>query len=295
MNSKRALVIINPCAGTRKSKKNMFEIVDRLSNSGYQVSVQTTTKSGDGAAFVHQYGAEHQLIVCSGGDGTLNEVINGMLELQLEVPLGYVPSGTTNDFARTLQLPAKVEKCMDRILRSSPRAFDIGSFNGRNFTYIASLGAFTKVSYSTPQKFKNIFGHSAYLLEGAKEIGSITPFEAEILVNGKSYAGEFLFGSVSNSTSIAGLFKLNGLDVRLDDGEFELILIRNPKSVTDLHGIVQGLTRGIYDPRYVIFEHTKAVTVKTAIPCSWTIDGEDGGAHTEAQIGVIPNAVNIII
>lgn len=292
---KRALVIVNPHAGTKKSKKDMFEIVDRLSQGGFSVSAQTTTKAGDGALFVKEYGAGQDLIVCCGGDGTLNEVINGILEAGLKTPIGYVPAGTTNDFARTLQLPKKAEKCMDLILTGWPHRYDIGTFNGRNFTYIASLGAFTKVSYSTPQRIKNALGHTAYLLEGAKEIGSISPFTAEFTADGEIYAGEFLFGAVSNSTSIAGLFKLDRLDVRLDDGEFELILIRNPKNIGALRGILQGLTKGKYDPRYIVFTHAKKIDFKADKPLAWTLDGEPGGEQTEAHISVRHNAVNIII
>ncbi|MBQ7090013.1 MAG: YegS/Rv2252/BmrU family lipid kinase, partial [Clostridia bacterium] len=166
--SKRALVIINPKAGVKKAKKHLFTIVDRLSCAGYTVAVQTTTKGGDATQFVMDYGQGQDLIVCCGGDGTLNEVINGVRASGCSAPIGYIPTGTTNDFARTILLPKKIEKCMDRILCNLPRNCDIGTFNGRSFTYIASAGAFTKVSYSTPQKLKNRFGHSAYLLEGIK-------------------------------------------------------------------------------------------------------------------------------
>lgn len=292
---KRALVIVNPTAGMKKAKKIMFDIVDHLSQAGFQVSAQTTCKSGDGTLFLKEYGADQDLIVCCGGDGTLNEVINGILEIGSTASLGYVPAGTTNDFARTLQLPKAPGKCIQKILSGSPRTLDIGSFNGRNFTYIASLGAFTKISYSTPQKLKNIFGHSAYLMEGVKEIGNISPFEAEVEVNGETFSGEFVFGSVTNSTSVAGLFKLNQLDVRLDDGELELMLIRNPKTPNDLIQILHGLVQNSYDPRYVIFKHAEEIKIKTAAPLSWTLDGERGGEVSEAHIKVIPGAINFLM
>ena len=292
---KRALVIVNPRAGTRKSRRDMFEIVDRLSQEGYSVAAQTTTKSGDATEFVEKYGENQDLIVCCGGDGTLNEVINGLVNKKLTAPLGYVPAGTTNDFARTLQLPKKAEKSMDRILSGYPHSYDMGSFNGRKFTYIASLGAFTKVSYSTPQKIKNVLGHTAYLLEGVKEIGSLAPFKATFIANDEVYDGEFIFGAVSNSTSIAGLFKLNKLDVRLDDGEFELILIRNPKNMADLSGILQGIVQGRYDPRYVVFTHAKEIEFRSERPLPWTLDGESGGEHTEVKISILRHAIKIIM
>ena len=295
MNSRKALVILNPKAGIKKSKKDMFEIVDRLSKKGYRVSIQTTTCSGDGARFVQEYGTNMDLIICCGGDGTLNEVLNGLHQSKLSVPLGYVPAGTTNDFARTFSLPNKVEKCMDLILGGWPRPCDLGRFNDRNFTYIASLGAFTNVSYSTPQKLKNVFGHSAYLWEGIKEIRNITPFQATISANGETYKGEFVFGSISNSSSIGGLFKLNSLDVRMDDGEFELMLIRNPKNLTDLLGIVQGLVRGKYDPRFVVFTHAEAVDIHTDTPQTWTLDGESGGEQQDVHIEVVHKAFRLIV
>ncbi len=292
---KSALVIVNPLAGQKKSKKIMFDIVDALSHAGYQVSAQTTTKRGDATELIQEYGKKQQLIVCCGGDGTLNEVINGMLEAGCTARLGYIPAGTTNDFARTLKLPKKTEKCISHIINGGARRLDIGAFNGRNFTYIASLGAFTKISYSTPQKLKNIFGHSAYLMEGVKEIGKIDPFKAVVEVDGETIEGEFVFGSVTNSTSVAGLFKLNELDVRLDDGELELTLIRNPKNANALVQILRGLVYCRYNPEYVVFKHAKEVIIKTELPQRWTLDGERGSKVTEAHIKVIDGAIRFIM
>lgn len=293
--AKRALVVLNPKAGMKKAKKDMFEIVDRLSKKGYRVAVQTTGCRGDGTRFILEYGAKQDLIICCGGDGTLNEVLNGMQQAAPHVPLGYVPAGTTNDFARTFSLPTKAEKCMDLILDGWPRDCDLGRFNDRNFTYIASLGAFTNVSYSTPQKLKNIFGHSAYVLEGVKEIRNITPFQAQFQTNAGTFEGEFVFGSISNSSSIGGLFKLNSLDVRMDDGEFELMLVRNPKNLADLRGIIEGLVRGNYDPRYVVFTHIKEADILTEKPQTWTLDGESGGEQQKIHIETIHKAFKLLV
>lgn len=294
MNSKNALVILNPKAGMKKSKKALFEIVDRLSCEGYRVLVQTTTQPGDGTRFTLEYGKNQDLIVCCGGDGTLNEVLNGIHQGGFQTPLGYVPAGTTNDFARTLNLPHKVEKCMDLIMGGYPRACDLGKFNERNFSYIASLGAFTNVSYSTPQKLKNALGHSAYVFEGIKEIGNITPFKGTIQTDKETYEGEFVFGSISNTSSIGGLFRLKKIDVRLDDGEFELMLIRNPKNLKALGGILDGLASGKYDPRYVVFTHIKSAEIHLEQPMPWTLDGESGGEQTDIKIEVLPRAFNLL-
>ena len=291
--NKKALVIINPHAGMKKSKKAMFEIVNRLSNAGYSVTAQTTAAPGDGTRMVKNFGAGHDLLVCCGGDGTLNEVINGLREAELQIPIGYIPAGTTNDFARTLGLKPRADQCMDKILEGYPHNCDIGSFNGRNFTYIASLGAFTDVSYSTPQKMKNIFGHTAYLLEGAKAVSSIAPFKAELWIDDEYFEGEFLFGSISNSTSIGGLFRLDRLDVRLDDGELELIFIRNPQKPGDLNRTIQSAVKGNYDPAHIIFRHCREAVVRTEKPQSWTIDGESGGEQTEVKINVQNDAIKI--
>lgn len=290
---KRALVIINPRAGTQKARKNMYNVVERLCNAGYSITTQITAGPKDATKMVCELGKPHDLILCCGGDGTLNETINGILQAGLTTPLGYLPTGTTNDFARTLKLPKKIDKCMDRILEGFPRNCDVGSFNERRFTYIASLGAFTKVSHSTPQKLKNILGHTAYLLEGAKEVFSVAPFKATVQADEKTYEGEFVFGAITNSTSVAGLFRLDQLDVRLDDGEFEMILVRNPKNSIELTRIVQSIVSGHYDPKYIIFNHCKKVTVQTEKPMEWTLDGEASGLLTDVEINVCPKAIRL--
>lgn len=291
--SKKALVVINPHAGMRKSKKALFEIIDRLSKAGYSVTAQTTTAPGDATRMAKEFGPKRDLIVCCGGDGTLNEIINGIREAEIAIPIGYIPAGTTNDFARSLGLKTNADWCMDRIIDGFPRNFDIGSFNGRNFTYIASLGAFTDVSYSTPQKLKNALGHTAYLLEGAKAVKSIAPFQAELWIDDEHFEGEFLFGAITNSTSVGGLFRLDRLDVRLDDGELELMFIRNPKNPSDLNKTVQSAVKRIYDPAHIIFRHCKEAVIRTKKPQTWTLDGENGGEHTEVHIAVQHKAIRI--
>ena len=291
--NKKALVIINPHAGMKKSKKAIFEIIDRLSHAGFSVTAQTTTSQGAATQMAREFGPSHDLLVCCGGDGTLNEVINGVREAEISIPIGYIPAGTTNDFARSLGLKAKPDRCMDRIIDGFPRDLDIGRFNDRNFTYIASLGAFTAVSYTTPQKLKNLLGHTAYLLEGAKAVKSIAPFHAEIIVDDECFEGDFLFGAITNSTSVGGLFRLDRLDVRLDDGELELFFIRNPKNPSDLNNTVQQAVKRNYDPAHIIFRHCKEATIRTDEPRKWTLDGESGGEHTEVHIAVEQNAIRI--
>lgn len=292
---KKVLLIVNSHAGTQRSRAGLFDIVDTLCNHECEVTVHMTLQQGDATHFVERYAPLHDQIVCCGGDGTLNEVINGIMRSEKRLPIGYVPAGSTNDFASSLKLPKKLKDATENAIEGYPHAHDIGSFNGRYFSYIASLGAFTKVSYTTPQRLKNLFGHAAYILEGAKDIGGITPFSLRLETDERTVEGEFLFGSISNSTSVAGLFRLNPLDVRLDDGQFEVMLIRNPKNPSlAMSRILHCLVRQEYDPEYIVFFHASKLQIISDKPLSWTLDGECGGAHTHVKIENIHNAIEII-
>ena len=292
---KKVLLIVNSHAGTRKSRAGLFDIVDTLCNNDCAVTVHMTLDRGDATRFVEQYAPLHDQIVCCGGDGTLNEVINGLMRCEKRLPIGYIPAGSTNDFASSLKLPKKLRDATENAINGYPHGHDIGCFNGRYFSYIASLGAFTKVSYSTPQRLKNALGHAAYILEGAKDIGEITPFSLKMESEDRTVEGDFLLGSVSNSTSVAGLFRLNPLDVRLDDGQFEVMLIRNPKNPSlAIPQILRGLARQEYDPEHIVFFHAARLKVTSEQSLSWTLDGERGGTHTQVEIQNLHNAIEII-
>lgn len=293
--SKKLLLIVNPNAGKKRSQRGLYDIVDTLCRCDCEVNVRVTAKRGDAVALAQTYAQDYDEIVCVGGDGTLNEVINGVMLSKSSVPIGYIPAGSTNDFASTMHIPLKLREAAAAAAYGYPHPHDIGQFNGRFFTYIASLGAFTKVSYSTPQKLKNALGHAAYILEGAKDIGGITPFSLSFTAEEQAGEGEFLFGSVSNSTSVGGFFRLDPLDVRLDDGQFEVMLIRNPQNPSlSIPYMLRCLLRQEYDPEFFFFFHTADIRFSSSKPLDWTLDGECGGAQTEVHIQTIPNAVQIV-
>ena len=222
---KKVLLIVNPCAGKNKSRTGTFDIVDKFSNNDYEFTVRTTTCQGDATNIVKRELEGKDLVVCCGGDGTLNETINGVMDMPKRVPIGYVPTGTTCDLASTLGIPSDVKKATDIIIDGNTNDYDIGLFNNRYFSYVASFGAFTKCSYATPQKLKNRFGHAAYVFTALGEIKDVHGIYMKIEHDGGVLEGKFSFGAVSNSTSVAGMFKLIEDDVRLNDGIFEVLLV----------------------------------------------------------------------
>lgn len=293
--AKRLLLIVNPQAGKKQSQRGLYDIVDTLCRYDCDVTVRMTAKRGDAVELARGLSAQYDEVVCVGGDGTLNEVINGVMSSQSHVPIGYIPAGSTNDFASTMHIPVKLRDAAAAAACGYPHPHDIGAFNDRFFTYIASLGAFTKVSYSTPQRLKNALGHAAYILEGAKDVGEIAPFSLCLESEEHSEEGEYLFGSVSNSTSVGGLFRLDPLEVRLDDGQFEIMLIRNPRNPSlAIPHILRGLIRQEYDPEFITFFHASEVHFSSPKPLDWTLDGEHGGAQTHVRIRTIPHAVSIV-
>ena len=222
-------------------------------------------------------------MVCCGGDGTLNETVTGLMDLPSPPPLGYIPAGSTNDFAASLHLPDQPLEAARVITASGGRPLDVGSFNGRPFIYVASFGAFTRASYSAPQNVKNDLGHLAYILEGVKDLSTLRPYRASVATEEECFDGEFLFGAVTNATSVGGLVKLKEDQVCLDDGLFELLLIPNPKSIADLQGLARSLLLQDFTGGGVIFRHVHTLTVQTPEDLPWALDGEfdPGGAQVE--------------
>lgn len=278
---KKLRLIVNPFTGTAKLQKHMCDILKLFSEAGYETTVYFTRSKGDGARYARENAMESDLIVCCGGDGTLNEVAGGLLEVEKGVcpPLGYIPAGTCNDFASSLEIPLDAVAAAGRILKGRSVPLDIGSFNGRQFMYVASFGAFTEASYSTPQAMKNTLGHLAYVLEGITSIGDIKPYRARFEVNGKVYEDEYIFASVSNSTSIAGIVKLDRALVDLSDGLFELALVKNPKNLAGLADIAKAVLSKNLQSDYITLLHAPTVKFSSAEEIPWTLDGEfDPGA-----------------
>ena len=290
---KKILLIANPCAGKTKSRIQPQQVVEKFPAEEYEFTVKETTCRGDATNIVKNELGNHDMVVCCGGDGTLNETINGVMDMPRRAPIGYIPTGTTCDLATTLGIPSDVDVATGFIRKGDTNDYDIGLFNNRYFSYVACFGAFTKNTYSTPQKLKNRFGHSAYVMEAMKEIKDIHGTKLKIEHDGGILEGEFCFGSICNSSSIAGMFKLREEDVRLNDGIFEVLLVRK-MSLPNIVRTILEVQRQIYNPKRVVYIRTSKIRISSPDEVlDWTLDGEFGGSHSEVMVHVLERAVRI--
>ncbi len=295
MEKKRALLVINPCAGIDRKRVNSLDIINKLS-SEFEIIVETTKCQGDATTIVKEKGKDYDLVLCCGGDGTLNETINGVMELDKRMTVGYIPSGSTNDLASTLGIPTGVGPATDLILAGKTNGYDVGTFGGKYFNYIASFGVASDLAYTTPQKWKNLFGHQAYVLYGVgirlfPMLFGFKPTHMTIEYDGGVIEDDFYFGAVSNTTSVAGVFKYD--DIKLNDGYFELLLVRGLKSNFDAFGIINKIIRKDYSGKNIIFTKTKHVKITCDKKVAWTLDGEFGGDVGDVEIDVLHNAYDI--
>lgn len=274
MDRKKLLMIVNPKAGRSKSRSPLFDAASVFSQAGYLLSIHNTAAPGDAVETAAREGGDYDVVVAVGGDGTLNEVISGLMRLEDKPLLGYMPQGSTNDFASSLHVSGKPADAAAAIVASSPRKLDIGRWNDRSFVYVASFGAFTRTSYAAPQAAKNALGHFAYILEGMKDLNTLRPYQVKLTADGEVLDGEYLFGAVCNSTSIGGLMKLDPERVVLDDGKFELLLIPNPKTAAALQNLVLALLDQHYDREGLVFRHVSSLHLETEEELPWSLDGE---------------------
>jgi len=275
MNQKKLLMIVNPVAGRRKSKESLYYASALLSETGYLLSIRNTSGPGHARELAAAEGSHYDVVVAVGGDGTLNEVATGLMTLEQRPLLGYIPQGSTNDFASSLSIPKHPVTAAVAISKLyEPRLLDVGHWNEQNFIYIASFGAFSRSSYAAPQAAKNALGHLAYILEGMKDLNTLRPYHVKVTADGEVLDGEYLFGAVCNSTSIGGLVKLDPQRVVLDDGKFELLLIPNPKTPTDLQNLIMALLNQQYDREGVVFRHVSSVHIESERNIHWSLDGE---------------------
>lgn len=296
MENKRVLLIINPCSGKDSKRVGALDIINKLSSAGYDFDVETTKCQGDATTIASQKGAAYDMVICCGGDGTLNETINGLLKVDKRIPVGYIPSGSTNDLASTLGIPVGVGPATNMILNGKTNGYDVGKFGNKYFNYIASFGAATDLSYTTPQKWKNLFGHNAYVYYGVgvrliPMLAGFRPTYMRIEYDGGVVEDKFYFGAISNTTSVAGVFKYD--DVKLNDGYFELLLVKGLKSNLDAFGILNKVIRKDYSGDNIIFTKTKHVKITCEEKVPWTLDGEFGGDQSDIEIDVIHNAFDI--
>ena len=292
---KRMLLVVNPYSGQKKAAKMLAEIVGQFNRADYAVQVYITGGPGDAIKELARLCNEVDLVVCCGGDGTFNETLSGLLSAESKTPIGYIPTGSTNDFASSLKLPLDVLEATKNIIEGQPVPYDAGRFGGRVFSYVASFGAFTKASYSASQETKNALGHFAYILEGIKNLDSLRPYRCGVEADGESFDGDFIFGAVCNSTSLGGLVKLDPKRVHMDDGMFELILLRMPKTALDLQNLITALNRMDYDYPGVIFRHVRSVTVTTREDIPWSLDGEYAPSAPRVEIRNLHSAVQLMI
>lgn len=293
----KMLFIVNPIAGRiHNSKNNLQRVIEMFKEYGYRVTMKKTDSKGHATELILKHGKNYDLIVCNGGDGTLNEVISGVMRLERKITIGYIPSGTTNDFATSLNLSDKIETAAKTIIFGQPRTVDIGLFgDNRYFSYIASFGAFTGSSYSTPQSYKNLLGHLAYVLDGMKGIPGIRPHHVRVEVDGETYEDDYLFGAVSNSISIGGLLKLDASEVDLNDGVFEIILVKNPKTPLELSRMLLSIRKREYKDKSIQLIKAAEVTFYMDEVIPWSIDGEYEAGANKIKIKNINNAISIIV
>lgn len=295
MKGKKLLLIVNPVSGRMTLRPKLWQVLERFSAAGFLPTVRFTEKRGDAADFARACPKEFGTVVCAGGDGTLNEVICGLMENPYHHVLGYLPVGTTNDLAASLGLSRSIMRATEDIISGATRSIDIGRFGGRYFSYVASFGAFTEASYNTPQDAKNTLGHLAYLLEGVMSLANIRPYSARFLFDGREISGDFIFAAISNTTSLGGVLRLKERLVSLSDGKLELLLVRAPTSLPQLNNIIGELLSQQFTGEDVQLFQAERVTVFTEEPLDWTLDGECQPADTRVQIENVPGAIELIV
>ena len=292
---KKALIILNPCAGVKKANKFLTEIIALFCESGYTCTVQITTRELNGHQIVCQIGEGHDLIVCIGGDGTYNEVVSGVIDAGLKCKIGYIPAGSTNDFGASLGLSKVIMTAANDIVSGRTQNFDVGSFNGRKFTYVASCGAFTDTSYSTPTNLKNALGHLAYIIQGLSSALDLKPIHLTITANGETYDDDYLFAGICNSTSLGGIVKIDEKYVDMNDGLFEVLLVRSPKNIGEWAAALHDLNAKKYEDSDILtlFSASK-IEITTDSSVDWSLDGEKQSGCEKIVIEKIRDAIELI-
>lgn len=282
---KKMLFVMNPYSGQRKANRVLGEILELFSKAGYDVTVHMTAGPGDATTTVERLAAGMDLVVCCGGDGTFNETAAGMLASGQDIPLGYIPSGSTNDFAASLKLPTDPLEAAKSIVEGQPVSYDAGLFGGRFFSYVASFGAFTKTSYTTPQSIKNALGHTAYVLSGIQEISQIHTEHIRMDIDGEIVEDDFLFGAICNSTSVGGILTLDPRQVDMADGKLEVLLVRAPQSLLEITDCIAAVQSQQYNNCAMItFRSAKNIQVAASPEMPWTLDGEYEDGHAEVSV-----------
>ena len=291
---KKAMLIVNPVSGKKLVLRYIPNIIRSLMDAGYMVTTLVTSRRGEATEFAQRYGRDFQLVTCTGGDGTLNEVLTGLAKEGIDVPLGYIPCGSTNDFASSHQLSTNIPLAAQKIAEGKCQRYDIGRFEDHFFSYVAAFGAFSWLSYTTDQRMKNALGHTAYILDAIRDVYKIKPEHLKFTVDGKDvYEGDYIFGAVCNSTSIAGTIELPGSLVDTADGVFEVLLVKTPETIFDLNAIITGMLNQDYSNPFLSFFQARSLDIVNAPGLSWSLDGECSGGYDNIYIEPIPKFLNL--
>ena len=291
---KKMLFVMNPYAGTRKANRQLADILTVFNRAGYCVEAYMTAGPGDGEKTVVKRAKGKDLVVCCGGDGTFNETVSGLLKSGCDIPVGYIPAGSTNDFAKTLGLNDTFLRAANRTVTGAPTSVDVGRFGDRYFTYVASFGAFTRASYATPQNIKNALGHTAYLLEGISELSQIKKVRIKMELDGELIEDDFLFGAICNSTSVGGILTLDPKQVDMADGKFEVLLVRAPRDLSEIAECIQAVQKQKYNCKMITFRSASNVKITAPENMPWTLDGEREDGHETVEAVNLHHAIKII-
>jgi len=281
---KQLLLILNPTAGQKKAAKHLAEIISTFNRAGYDVHTFVTSQRGDATDAVIKLGTAMDLIVCCGGDGTFNETITGLIRSGLDIPMGYIPAGSTNDFANSLKLKTNIAEATNQIVSGKVCEYDVGIYGDRYFSYVASFGIFTKSSYATPQGLKNTLGHMAYFLSGITELSKIRKEHVKMELPDETIEGDYIFGAICNSVSVGGILTLDPNIVDMRDGKFEILLVRTPKNLQELHEFIVSILNHTYDCKMITFRSASSVKITTNPDMVWTLDGEKAEGATDISI-----------
>lgn len=293
---KKVLFIVNPKSGKGSIRSKLLDIVDIFVKAEFDLTLYISQSAGDARAKAKEVEGRYELVICSGGDGTLDEVISGMMECEKRSAIGYIPCGSTNDFAHSLKIPTSMTKAAEHIAAWKEFPCDIGRFNDDYFVYIAAFGLFTDVSYETSQDVKNVLGHLAYILEGMKKLTEIKSYPMKVESEEMTVEGNFLFGMVTNSTSVGGFRDITGKHVHLDDGVFEVTLIKTPQNILELNEIIQAVIAGKSENNKYFYQfRSKAVKFISGDPVAWTLDGEFGGYHEVVDVKNDKQALSLLV
>ena len=292
---RKLLFVFNPQAGKAQIKSKLLQILDIMVQESYEITIYPTQGREDALNIVQERAKDFDLIVCSGGDGTLDEVVSGIMRSGQNIPLGYIPAGSTNDFANSLKIPKDMIKAAQIAVSGQKFACDVGAFNEKSFIYVAAFGIFTEVSYRTRQEWKNILGHAAYILEGVKSLPEITSYYMRVEYDGVVIEDEFIYGMITNSNSVGGFKNMTGKNILLDDGKFEVTLIRCPRNFAELNEILASLTNLIDNTDLIYSTKSDHITILSEEEIPWTLDGEFGGKVREVEIRNRHRALEIMV